>query len=263
MKQKNSFLFGTLLTLSFATILALWFPGFIQNLTDFTREVKTVSGESGKTLKQQWTGAQNTMKALMPKPADDEKPKLPIKEDASETFKKKVEGVLSQEEQGSESKKNCTRQGGIYREDSEICVFSDGSECDAEMFLYSKCHKGQYAVAKDGIPQKPDLIVSQARMFHCTKDMVEADKESADHYCADGTMIFNRGRVSSKKTVVRIGEQARSVPALEKGASYAVDGKMTLVKKEFPLMNITVDPFNEIPEIIEENNTKLFPNESL
>lgn len=268
--QKNGFLFGVILSISFLIVVALWLPSakssFVGILTDVGSGAKSSSG----TLQNQWSDAQDIMNNLFPKGLqEDDAPSTTSLETRQEVLDA-LKGALSSESSSASEvkqqvqdsspseKKFCTRQGGVYQtrvmaESSlsyGICVFSNGSECDASMFEYNKCHIGQYTKAEDGIPKKPDLMFTKATVYLC--------HAVAGEVCAE-FIVKNRGRVTSPQTNIQSVLGILPIQSLKPGDSVAVKDQYNGVSANAVLETFTIDQNNTIQEIIEENNSYRIP----
>ena len=245
--QHPQWLFTALVALCFATIIGVWIQGMPVFFTEFSDEVRFKSKESQKTIETEFKKVQAQLNGVFEKETSAQSTSTSdIPASISSFLASQVSGVLSKSGTSSlpslileEYRTNCSREGGFHQERKKgksfeygVCVFSDGSECEEELFFRGKCHKGQYAVAEDGIPRKPDL------------GFATADKQ---------TVIQNRGWAKSTQSTLSFRGKTVQIPALSSGEIIDMTATLSLenASNEFPAV---IDEENVIEEIHEDNN---------
>ncbi|MBI4268573.1 hypothetical protein HY627_01945 [Candidatus Uhrbacteria bacterium] len=249
--SQNGALYGALVTIFFLLIVAFWIPSLKGSLFGIATTVGTGTHGVAQGVGEQWRDAEQAMKTLLPKPNFGAAATSGASDNLRATLTDTFARALTDKEDNTEptrevslipvplqpydvmARKFCTRQGGTYDGPTSarlygVCSFVNGSQCEAVMFEYGKCHIGQYSKAATGIPQKPDLVM--------VKD------ESGR------ILVQNRGVVASPETTVQSGQTLQRIPPLAPNASTPV----VPLAQQGPFI---LDPSDLIPEIIEENNS--------
>ena len=263
--HKNTLLV-TLVTLSFLTVLAFWLPQLKADVEGFAGGVQK-SAQGLSTIDDQWRDAQEKIKELIPQPFKKEglTPPPPQQEQqASPEMQQALSTAVQEaarEEEGEVKKESqldprfrshCTRRAGFFQERQGpntlrygVCVFANGSECEAEMFFRDKCDIGQYTVAEDGIPKKPDLVILSAQVDRCVH---------RTQVCFSSIVVANRGWVRSQEATLAGGAVSAPIPALKSGDATSLDMTIPVTKNPEGQARITVDPQDVLKEIHEDNN---------
>lgn len=246
--HQNGVLFGAIMTIGYILVLALWLPQAQQSFAGLFSGIAEGAKGSAESLSFQIQDAKTKMASLVPavRPETAASGAL-LSQPATDDVLAEVERILEGEEQpkpqplsafDASAKKFCTKSGGVYQTRTSdahqqqygICSFSNDSQCEAVMFEYGKCHKGQYGKAEAGIPAKPDLVISATES-------------------GEPVTIVNRGWAAATATAVLVNSSSYPVPALPIGGSYTVPAAAHNDSA------IVVDPKDINKEIIEENNT--------
>ncbi len=266
----HSLLFASLVGLCFFLIVILWIPGFTVSLRDFFTAVKTESVQSKDSLQKQWGDTRQSLDQLLNKKTTSQGGALAPQSSSSlpaVVIKDKISQLLDQQVASQKDSNSglptlvspdfqtfCTRNAGFHQERTHaaafrygVCVFSDGSECEEEMFARNKCHVGQYSVAEDGIPQKPDLTVFFDPQV-CPSDTLPATG------CIQKVFVENRGWRVAAKSVLSVDGTLYSVPPLAQAEKLDLS---TIISKKVlaSARKFIIDPNNTIQETHEENNT--------
>ncbi len=167
------------------------------------------------------------------------------------------------------AKNFCTRGGGLYNERSSatgdrygVCVFADGTECEAMAFQRGECHIGQYSKAEQNMKASPDLSLEVRRANYCNvlgSTISWVYPESAKRICFDGITVHNNGSLGSASTLVQLGSERIIIPALSKGGSYTLAKPLHITRSSVSGSAVLhVDPSNDVAESNETNNSYIF-----
>lgn len=261
----NNVLFTTLVVISFFTVVAFWLPQFKDTISGFSSSLNGASTALGG-IPDQWSDAQKQMKTILP--LDREKSAPPSQEQSDKQEVKQVlQSAVSDQLVASSSppsvaqksslderfRNHCTRRGGYHQDrmgpgelSYGVCVFANGSECEEEMFFRDRCDIGQYTVAEDGIPRKPDLVILDATVAPCVNRL---------QICFSSVTVTNRGPVRSPSSTLAGGENTYPIPALKSGETVTLDRTIPVTQDSSGRAQITIDQDNTIQEIHEDNNT--------
>lgn len=269
----NNVLFTTLVAISFLTVIAFWLPQFKDTVSGFSSSLNGASAALGG-IQDQWSDAQKQMKTILP--LDREKlttpPQVPNDtQEVKQVLQSAVSdqlvapsappsvGAAPSQEVAQKSfvderfRNHCTRRGG-YHQDRKgpgdlsygACVFANGSECEEEMFFRDRCDIGQYTVAEDGIPRKPDLVILSSTSARCVNRL---------HTCFSSVTVTNRGWARSPSSTLVGGENTYPIPALKSGETVTLDRTIPVAHDSSGRAQITIDADDTVQEIHEDNNT--------
>lgn len=165
--QKQT-LFWSLVVGVFLIVFLFWLPGFIKNIGTIASSVGSQTRESSgaieDTVTPQIEELKNTFDTLLEQLPTEESPQSSapspgeLQDDTTPVSNSglPIPNTPEQEQPVVTPEQYCRGQGGIHqlRQGGKngsyaICIFTDGSECEQNMFQKGECKKGQTQTAED------------------------------------------------------------------------------------------------------------------